>query len=61
MAQHVRRRRGFYESREALAICKAVIERHQGTISVASTGGAGTTVTAQIPLSPLSARTAASS
>jgi two-component system heavy metal sensor histidine kinase CusS len=44
-----------------LAICKAVIERHEGTISVASTGGAGTTVTAQIPLSPLSARTAVSS
>jgi heavy metal sensor kinase len=44
-----------------LAICKAVIERHAGAISVASTGGAGTTVTAQIPLSPLSTQTSASS
>jgi signal transduction histidine kinase len=35
-----------------LSICRAIIERHQGTIAVSSTHGAGTTLTVRLPPAP---------
>ncbi len=35
-----------------LSICRAIIERHRGTIAVSSTHGAGTTMTIRLPSAP---------
>jgi OmpR-family two-component system manganese-sensing sensor histidine kinase len=43
-----------------LPICKAIIERHDGTIAVDSTAGAGTTVAVRLPLAPPPQPTSAS-
>ena len=43
-----------------LAICKHIVERHRGTLDIASRLGVGTTVTVRFPLAPAPAASAVS-